>query len=337
MALLPFAYSNTLKKLVDIDEVTRGLRCNCICPSCSMRLKARQGDINEHHFSHSDKAQTTCSYSFWVSMRDMAKQILKETRYINLDLNKTNGLYKIPYNKNTSLVKILTAEKKNNGFDLELTTSIGMLNVYFLTPEESHKGYRFAKSYTIETLILEIDLNKMISTTRYTKKEQLQTLLVEKNNSKKLLAPKFVFPKKTHVEVFVSNTLYQKEQKKSIQTSVQQKVYDINSIAKELYLDPRSMTYKRKNAIAHMQLFYEGCKKIYTGPPEENVYTLLHKEDVYEFISFDGKYYAIVDVDGIYVLYTFDDEEFSKIHSSRNKTYLADYLQKLYEEAGVLF
>lgn len=61
---IPYAFSQSLNRLVGVDEVERGLDCNCICPSCGMRLEARQGEINIHHFSHHDKAEVDCQYSF---------------------------------------------------------------------------------------------------------------------------------------------------------------------------------------------------------------------------------------------------------------------------------
>lgn len=97
MSLIPFAYSKALKRLVDVAEVPRGLACCCICPSCGMRLQARQGEVNEHHFSHYDKAQSKCEYSYWVSIRDMAKQILKEVKYIKIRQYDSANLQFIPY------------------------------------------------------------------------------------------------------------------------------------------------------------------------------------------------------------------------------------------------
>jgi competence CoiA-like predicted nuclease len=35
-----------------IDEVTRGLSCECTCPSCGEAVIARQGEVREWHFAH---------------------------------------------------------------------------------------------------------------------------------------------------------------------------------------------------------------------------------------------------------------------------------------------
>ena len=58
MSLIPFAYSIPFKKLVDVSDVSNGLSCMCLCPSCNMKLLARKGEINEHHFSHFDNGMS---------------------------------------------------------------------------------------------------------------------------------------------------------------------------------------------------------------------------------------------------------------------------------------
>lgn len=39
---------------IDIDT-ERGLKCNCVCPDCTVDFIARMGEINQHHFAHSSK------------------------------------------------------------------------------------------------------------------------------------------------------------------------------------------------------------------------------------------------------------------------------------------
>ena len=257
MALIPFAFSNTLNKLVDVDEVKNGKKCNCICPSCKMTLQAKQGDVNEHHFAHfSDKkAQKECAYSFWVSVRDMAKQILLETKYIHLDLGKSNNLSKIPYAKNQTWIRVLHVKKGKSGFALELDTSIGKLDICFKTPEDEYRQCNATKSLRLQNLILEIDLIKMNSReNKY--KECLKATLIDSNTSKKLLTHKLKKPEKAFV---LSRDMLQDTyrglnksatQKQVKSEPIKEKVFCTNSIAKELNFDLRDISYKRKNAIA---------------------------------------------------------------------------------------
>ena len=48
---IPFAVRIDTGEMVSVDEVERGLACNCKCPSCDGRLVARKADVNAHHFA----------------------------------------------------------------------------------------------------------------------------------------------------------------------------------------------------------------------------------------------------------------------------------------------
>ncbi len=47
---IPYGEKNG--ELVHVDQVRRGLECNCVCPVCRGALVARKGDTNVHHFAH---------------------------------------------------------------------------------------------------------------------------------------------------------------------------------------------------------------------------------------------------------------------------------------------
>jgi hypothetical protein len=89
LSLIPFGLRLPDKQFVDVSEVKRGRRCDCICPSCKTPLIARQGEINEWHFAHvskgvSKETENECEYSFWVSVILMAKQVIQTAESINL-------------------------------------------------------------------------------------------------------------------------------------------------------------------------------------------------------------------------------------------------------------
>ena len=48
--LIPYGLKDG--NIVHINEVERGLACNCICPACNGSLIARKGGIKCHHFGH---------------------------------------------------------------------------------------------------------------------------------------------------------------------------------------------------------------------------------------------------------------------------------------------
>ena len=82
--LIPFGLSEEDGRFLDVAEVPRGKRCGCICPSCKTPLIARHGNINEWHFAHASrtvylKTETECEFSFYVSVRLMARQIVDDT------------------------------------------------------------------------------------------------------------------------------------------------------------------------------------------------------------------------------------------------------------------
>lgn len=81
LTLVPFGYLNSQNKLVDVHQVPSGKRCGCLCPSCHAPLIARKGNKNAWHFAHDSKSEIftaleKCSYSFYVSARMMALQLI---------------------------------------------------------------------------------------------------------------------------------------------------------------------------------------------------------------------------------------------------------------------
>lgn len=67
---------------VSIQEVKRGLACNCVCIHCKERLVARKGDIIIHHFAH--VSNSSCKYSFEKSLYYLIRDILDENKCIVL-------------------------------------------------------------------------------------------------------------------------------------------------------------------------------------------------------------------------------------------------------------
>lgn len=88
--LVPFGLNPKNKSLVDVHDVPRGRKCGCICPSCHTPLIARKGNEKKWHFAHAsrkiDATDKECDYSFFVSVRMMAKQIIHTG--ISIDLPK---------------------------------------------------------------------------------------------------------------------------------------------------------------------------------------------------------------------------------------------------------
>ena len=78
---IPFGLDPDDGSLVDVENVPRGAKCGCVCPSCKTPLIARQGKEKEWHFAHAsrrnyERTKNECRYSFFVSIRLMARQII---------------------------------------------------------------------------------------------------------------------------------------------------------------------------------------------------------------------------------------------------------------------
>lgn len=79
---LPFGLRNN--KIVHISEIgseERGLKCNCVCPSCGVSLQARIGEIRRRHFSHNSE---NCQGASESSLHRFAKDILESSNRIFL-------------------------------------------------------------------------------------------------------------------------------------------------------------------------------------------------------------------------------------------------------------
>jgi hypothetical protein len=78
---IPFGQDKDTGKWCDVAEVSRGLACNCICPSCKLPLSARHGEARDWHFAHHTRNIPKediidCEFSFEVSLRMMTHQLL---------------------------------------------------------------------------------------------------------------------------------------------------------------------------------------------------------------------------------------------------------------------
>jgi ssDNA-binding Zn-finger/Zn-ribbon topoisomerase 1 len=78
---IPFGLRESDEAIVDVFAVKRGRECGCICPSCRTPLIARQGEEKVWHFAHAsrhvyDRTAQECDFSFYVSVRLMARQLI---------------------------------------------------------------------------------------------------------------------------------------------------------------------------------------------------------------------------------------------------------------------
>lgn len=135
--LIPFGLLTDSNELVDVAEVPNGKKCGCICPSCNTPLVARQGEQNVWHFSHanrkvSNKTKNECHYSFYLSLRLMARQIISNEMTILLPEFKKviSDVTQSGYRE--SLEFTITPSSKVSLSDIEVETQFHGVNVDFI-------------------------------------------------------------------------------------------------------------------------------------------------------------------------------------------------------------
>ena len=76
---------NAEGRMVHIDDVQRGLSCNCICPRCHEKLMARHGDVKQHGFAHhSDNRRANLKNCYMVILYKLAEQIVQTRKRIHV-------------------------------------------------------------------------------------------------------------------------------------------------------------------------------------------------------------------------------------------------------------
>jgi len=108
---IPFGRDKNTGEWKDVAEVTRGIDCNCVCPSCKLPLSARHGDEREWHFAHhtrniSKEDIVDCEFSFQVSLRMMIHQLFIDG--LALKVPGYNQHITVPRQLNNSIDSIVT-------------------------------------------------------------------------------------------------------------------------------------------------------------------------------------------------------------------------------------
>ncbi len=77
-----------------VDEVSRGLACDCFCPSCGEKVIARKGEIREWHFAHTSEVE--CDGAAESALHLAAKQVLLDSSGITLPEVVENVTVELP-------------------------------------------------------------------------------------------------------------------------------------------------------------------------------------------------------------------------------------------------
>lgn len=179
--LIPFGLHMFSGRLLDISEVERGKACECVCPACKQRLVARFCADRANHFAH-DKdsggqgvSEIECSLSFYVAMRLMIKQCLREMPVLhNFSIpplefylgkkDRSGKLHEYKHNvtepKQVNLRNI-DVETKLGKYDIDVTSTLGdyVVALHFYYPGRE----RFSGKVNSNVCLIEIDLTELDS------------------------------------------------------------------------------------------------------------------------------------------------------------------------------
>ncbi len=77
-ARIPFGLRG--HRLLSIEEVPRGLACDCLCPACGARLMAKKGAKQAHHFAHYRGA--ACPDALETGLHLKAKEVFERVKQV---------------------------------------------------------------------------------------------------------------------------------------------------------------------------------------------------------------------------------------------------------------
>lgn len=88
-----FAFDKDTGKIRHINDVQKGLECNCICPECHNLLIARKGKERTHHFAHASSSSginELCSLGETI-IHILGKEVIREAA-VFIYLHKLIGI-----------------------------------------------------------------------------------------------------------------------------------------------------------------------------------------------------------------------------------------------------
>ena len=207
--------------LVSINQVEKGLACNCICPACKAKLVAKKGDKREHHFAHYNGS--SCATGYQTSLHLLAKELISKEKMIKIppvyyemfceDKNKPKGYYFKKEKKYATLLKgvKVSLEEKENGIIPDIIVDYKGHKLY-IEIYVSHKVDDNKKAIVQKNNIsmIEIDLsneNRLISKEelskylfKYTTKSKWINNAYKNEKKKQQLAIKKEFLKRRKIE-----------------------------------------------------------------------------------------------------------------------------------------
>lgn len=326
---VPFGLHKDTNRYIGIDEAENGLRCGCICPSCKMELKARQGEENEHHFSHHRLAQIECEYSYWVAVRSMAKQIINDAS-VTKSKNKIGVFPLVPWTDSAPMQIMevhLSPRIKEYQFDAVVNSSIGTYYIYLLTPSSedggrsrSHYNHQNRNNTFSPYLVMEIDIQKAKKHNNMAS-EHLRSLLRDDINKQWFSTHSSYLDYLKRQEYRMKTSLDITQSAKKIVGNIDYATYQRSKQKSSLLSDTQSILrnigIKEKNAsreiietINNMVKFHDEMhQNINKARDDIYDYKELYRSGNLFFVGCHGEFYCIAFVGICYIVYTVEENK----------------------------
>lgn len=147
-------------KLVHIDDVEKGLACNCVCPYCKTQLVAKKGIKNARHFAHYKLAD--CNHGSETALHLMAKNIITQTRTVFVPFIPKNVYDFSKRGIITSFANVELEKQLSNNVRGDVVLSGGgkLLNVEIKVTHEVDLQ-KTVELFNLDIATIEIDLSDM--------------------------------------------------------------------------------------------------------------------------------------------------------------------------------
>lgn len=154
-----------------VDEVKRGLACECRCPVCNGPVMAKQGDIKGWHFAHTSGAD--CQHAGETALHLATKQLLIDEQGLMVPETMISASYQLPDGRKGE-ASITRPEIWLDFIDVKSEVNFGSVKpdivgylsdtILFIEIAVSHfvDNGKASKLETAGVATLEIDLSRLI-------------------------------------------------------------------------------------------------------------------------------------------------------------------------------
>ena len=161
---MPYALKDG--KVVHIDDVEKGIKCGCTCPSCGELLVARKGAVRQHHFAHANGGECATGYQTAVHLR--AKDLFLGMKYLYLPKYKisVNGRETFVPSMNAKIKEVVLEKRLGDIIpDIIVTTEKGqqVLVEIFVTHKVDKDKAEKIKNMDIPAIEISLDNSEFIT------------------------------------------------------------------------------------------------------------------------------------------------------------------------------